>query len=66
MRSLGGSRVLAKGPADPVNGRFGSWHPGVCPFVMCDGSVQMIRNTLDGTMLARLADRRDGGVVTID
>ena len=27
--------------------KFGSWHPGTCGFVFCDGSVHFIRNTVD-------------------
>ncbi len=45
--------------------RFGSWHPGVCGFVLCDGSVRHISNSLDGTTLERLAKRSDGLVVSI-
>jgi len=45
--------------------RFGSWHPGVCGFVLCDGSVHHISNSLDGTTLERLAKRSDGLVVRL-
>jgi prepilin-type N-terminal cleavage/methylation domain-containing protein/prepilin-type processing-associated H-X9-DG protein len=40
--------------------KFGSWHPGVCNFAFCDGSVRFVRNTLDATTLERLARRADG------
>ncbi|MEZ6138824.1 MAG: DUF1559 domain-containing protein [Pirellulaceae bacterium] len=52
--------------ADSIQARrFGSWHPGVCGFVLCDGSVRHISNSLDGTTLERLAKRSDGLVVSI-
>jgi hypothetical protein len=37
----------------------------VCGFVFCDGSVHYIRNSIDTTTLARLAQRADGQVVTL-
>ncbi len=40
--------------------KFGSWHPGVCQFVFCDGSVKPVRTTVDETTLSRLACRYDG------
>ncbi|HXG10400.1 MAG TPA: DUF1559 domain-containing protein [Gemmataceae bacterium] len=43
--------------------KFGSWHPGVCQFAFCDGSVKAVRNSLDETTLGRLACRDDGEVV---
>jgi prepilin-type N-terminal cleavage/methylation domain-containing protein len=45
--------------------KFGSWHTGVCGFAFCDGSVHYIRNSIDGTTLARLAARADGQVVAL-
>ena len=44
--------------------KFGSWHPGVCQFAFCDGSVKAIRNTVDEVTLGRLACRNDGQVIT--
>lgn len=52
---------LARGPADqsvPVIG-FGSWHPGVCPFVMADGSLRLVANEIDTQTLAQLTRRDD-------
>jgi prepilin-type N-terminal cleavage/methylation domain-containing protein/prepilin-type processing-associated H-X9-DG protein len=64
---------LVSNPEDPFNGstpiqssalRFGSWHPGTCQFVMADGSVRMLRNSISDATLGRLAERSDG--LTID
>jgi len=46
--------------------RFGSFHPGVCQFVMGDGSVRAVRNTIDGANLRRLAVRNDGEVINAE
>jgi prepilin-type N-terminal cleavage/methylation domain-containing protein len=60
---------LARGPMDitPSAGivdgiyarKFGSFHPGVCQFVYCDGSVHAVRVTVDAINLRRLAVRGD-------
>jgi len=39
--------------------RFGSWHPGVCQFVFCDGSVKAIANSVDILTLSWLIIRND-------
>jgi prepilin-type processing-associated H-X9-DG protein len=44
--------------------RFGSWHPGVCQFVFCDGSVRAVNNNVDDITLGRLAERADGLPIT--
>ncbi len=53
---------LARGPQDttvPIVG-FGSWHPGVCPFVFADGSVDTLENFIDSRVLRSLCHRSDG------
>jgi prepilin-type N-terminal cleavage/methylation domain-containing protein/prepilin-type processing-associated H-X9-DG protein len=40
--------------------RFGSWHPGICNFVFCDGSVRSLPVNIDIETLRRLAVRNDG------
>jgi len=60
MCSMGTNRLLAKGPTDTATGRFGSWHTGVVNFLMGDGSVKSIRQSLDGATLAMLASKDDG------
>jgi len=63
-RKAGVGAVLAKGPTD-TGSNFGSYHPGVCQFVMGDGSVKALNNSIDATNLGRLANRQDGQVITI-
>lgn len=62
---------LAKSPSDGQTTSqapfwFGSYHPGVCQFVFCDGSVKALNVTIDLTNLGYLANRRDGQVISID
>ncbi|HEX5472200.1 MAG TPA: DUF1559 domain-containing protein [Lacipirellulaceae bacterium] len=45
---------------------FGSWHPGVCQFAMCDGSVHAISTSIDLETYRRLGDRNDGEVIADD
>jgi prepilin-type N-terminal cleavage/methylation domain-containing protein len=54
--SIGGNAPYAR--------KFGSYHPGICQFVFCDGSVRIIRNDIDGPNLRRLAVRNDREVIT--
>jgi hypothetical protein len=42
------------------NQTFGSRHPSVCQFVLCDGSVRAIPPNIDLKILTRLANRHDG------
>ena len=42
--------------------RFGSYHPGVCQFVLSDGSVRALRASTDILTLTWLAIRNDGRV----
>ena len=44
----------------PIIG-FGSWHPGVCPFVLADGSVNTVDNFMDTEVLRQYCHRGDGG-----
>ncbi|MGD9633226.1 MAG: DUF1559 domain-containing protein [Pirellulales bacterium] len=52
---------LAQGPDDTnvdVN-VFGSWHPGICPFVLADGSARTIDNFVDTVVLESYCRRVD-------
>ena len=72
-RIAGFEDPLARGPKDisPSGGivdgiyarKFGSWHPGVCQFVLCDGSVRPVAVSVAGTTLGYLANRADGQVI---
>ena len=66
-RLAGFSYPIAAGPNDdtmiqvdqgltiiPV---FGSWHPGICQFSMCDGSVRAMEVYVSGQVLEDLASR---------
>lgn len=44
---------------------FGSWHPGVCNFLIGDGTVRGLAVTTKPIILVRLTDVADGGNVTI-
>jgi prepilin-type processing-associated H-X9-DG protein len=39
---------------------FGSWHPGICQFVFCDGSVRSLSTSVSPVTLGLLAQRNDG------
>jgi type II secretory pathway pseudopilin PulG len=45
---------LARSPADPFNRNFGSYHPGVCQFLMADDSVQKMANAVSEEILGQL------------
>jgi len=72
-RIAGPDDPLATGPKDVTPStradafyarKFGSYHPGVCQFVFCDGSVKAVRTSIDPVNLRRLAVRNDGEVVS--
>ncbi len=60
FRYAGPSFLLVRNLQDLAATRFGSYHPGVCQFVLGDGSVRAIRVNIDGTNLGYLADIADG------
>jgi prepilin-type N-terminal cleavage/methylation domain-containing protein len=60
---IGGPGVpLARGPDDYVGSvmGFGSWHEGVCSFVLADGSVRSVDNFIDTLVLQSFCHRFDG------
>lgn len=64
MRIVGGQYVIALGTEKEGTERgewlFGSSHPGVCQFALCDGSVQVLGTSVDPEMFRRLGVRNDG------
>ncbi|HMP06966.1 MAG TPA: DUF1559 domain-containing protein [Lacipirellulaceae bacterium] len=59
---IGGPGVpLARGPDDYVGSvmGFGSWHVGICPFVLADGSVRLLDNFTDTLVLQAFCHRAD-------
>ena len=60
-RHAGIAYPLANGPSDmfgwPLLRVFGSWHPGICQFAMCDGSVSSLDVTISGRVLEDLTSR---------
>ncbi len=45
---------------------FGSWHPGICHFLMADGAVRSVNVNINDTTLVNLGDRRDGQALNTD
>lgn len=64
---IGGAGIgLARGPLDksiPSIG-FGSWHAGVCPFILVDGSIRLVSTDIDSESLRSLCRRNDKDVAT--
>lgn len=48
---------LATSPTDRFNANFGSYHPGICHFLMADGSVKTLATTIPDGVLGRLIVR---------
>ncbi len=61
-RVAGVASPLARGMDDAFVSQFGSWHPGICQFVMADGSVRTVPVSIDPTVLGYLSQRNDGRV----
>jgi prepilin-type N-terminal cleavage/methylation domain-containing protein len=63
-RVAGPGLALARGPTDTTNWTniFGSAHPGIVQFAMCDGSVRSLTVGMDTTVLGNLAVRNDGQI----
>ena len=64
FKKAGVASPLARGPLG--TGEFGSYHPGICHFVLGDGSVRALAVSIDPTNLGYLANRQDGQVITAE
>ena len=65
-------RPLGKGPTDVISDMrtagsptLGSWHPGMCQFVMCDGAVVSLSVGTSQTVLDNLGNKADGNPVSL-
>ena len=61
-RSAGPNFPLAKSTKDPSLS-FGSYHSGICQFLLGDGSVRSVANSTDPNILGLLTNINDGQVV---
>jgi prepilin-type N-terminal cleavage/methylation domain-containing protein len=59
-RVAGKGNLLAISPKVNYNRQFGSYHPGICQFVLCDGSVRAMPVSVSELVLSRLSNRHDG------
>ena len=62
FRKAGVGLPLARS-SDAAAGQFGSYHPGLCQFLMGDGRVRGISVSIDLTTLGKLANRHERGTV---
>ena len=53
---------IARGSQDSGSSTIGSWHAGLCQFLMADGAVISVPINTSDTILRRIVDRRDGQV----
>ncbi|HUY32581.1 MAG TPA: DUF1559 domain-containing protein [Pirellulales bacterium] len=60
--TLPGQPPLPDG-STPAPERFGSAHPGVCQFIMCDGSAREISFSIDPLVHRWLGNRMDGEAI---
>jgi prepilin-type N-terminal cleavage/methylation domain-containing protein len=59
-RAGGPRNPLALSNRDNYAQQFGSWHPGVVPVILGDGSTQLLRTTMSVTVLGNLCSKLDG------
>ena len=53
---------IARGPKDSYQTNFGSWHPNLCHFVFCDGSVRTFTPSISTDLLGRLTHPPRSGI----
>jgi prepilin-type N-terminal cleavage/methylation domain-containing protein len=54
---------LAKSPTDVYRDNFGSYHTGICNFLIADGSVRSVSVVIATDVLGKLTNRKDNEVV---
>jgi type II secretory pathway pseudopilin PulG len=58
---IGGPNApLALSQEDAYRNQFGSWHPGIVPVLLADGSTQTLRTSISTTVLGALSSVQDG------
>jgi type II secretory pathway pseudopilin PulG len=58
---IGGPNApLALSQEDAYRNQFGSWHPGIVPILLADGSTQTLRTSISTTVLGALSSVQDG------
>lgn len=62
-RSASPAYPIVQSPLDMTTIGFGSYHPGICQFLLGDGSVRVLNNDTNPNTLALLANIADGQVV---
>jgi len=60
-----GPEIAAMAPA-LLNGSFGSSHPGGANFMLGDGSVRFLTETIEPQLLAHMANRADGQLIDLE
>jgi len=61
-RAAGERNLLARNRWEMFGAQFGSWHSGIVPFSMGDGSVRQIDVDISGRTLGILSRRSDGEI----
>jgi prepilin-type N-terminal cleavage/methylation domain-containing protein len=56
----GPNAALALNQNDAYRNQFGSWHPGVVPMLMGDGSTQLLRTSMSTAVLGFISSKYDG------
>lgn len=62
-RCGGPGNPIAQTPTDRYRNNFGSYHDGICQFLIADGSVQSVNVLISTDILGRLTIRNDTEVV---
>jgi len=61
--AMGGEAPFGPWPSGSVS--FGSWHPGICNFLLGDGAVRAVNVSVKAAIIAQLTDTKDGNSVAL-